>query len=274
MSTPLASGDVLGRFLDRIGRELADEPLRADPEEHRRRLAELLAVVGSATHYELLEIDPKAGEAEVHAAFRKLGRRVHPRHAEAIGLGDRPGVLELLFERATEAYLVLSDPHRRQEYDRLIAADAHGPRDPGERAEEAREVARDLHDRALALIEREEYHFAVELLKQAVRMDPGAAPFWALLGRAQRANPSWLHMAADSLRRALQLQPESIEHRLALAEVEAARGDAAQAQRYLRDVLDREPGHPTAVAALEALDAKKASSSAGDGRRGFLRGRS
>lgn len=274
MPEPLATGDVLRRFLDRIERDLAGEPLTIDPQEHRRRLAELLAVCGSGSHYDVLGVGRTAGEAEVHAAFRRIGRSAHPLHAATLGMEEQLGVFHILFERATEAYLVLSDTRRRDGYDRLSAADAHWDRGDEERGVEARRMAAELHEQARELIERDDYHFAIELLRQAVRLDPSAAASWALLGSAQKANPRWLHMASDSLRRAVQIEPESVDHRLALAEVEAARGEHDLAERALRQVLDRHPDHPEAAAALEEVVEARESAAGGSGaqaRRGLFR---
>lgn len=248
-----ATGETLRRFLDRVFRDLQQEPLAVDPDEHRRRLAELLARAGAATHYEVLELSTDAAEGAVHPAYRALARWVHPCHAAAVGLDDREGVLEVLFERATEAYLVLSDPDRRRAYDRLVEVDRRRPADPEARAEEVRRVAGELQEKARDLMERDEPHFAVELLRQAVRLDPAGADTWALLGRAQRQNPRWLHMAGDSLRRALRLQPDSVEYRLLLAEVEELQGLGEEAERRYRQVLERTPDHPAATEALERL---------------------
>lgn len=268
MPEPLATGDVLRRFLDRIERDLDGEPLAIDPQEHREDLAALLALCGSGNHYALLGVGRAAGEAEIHAAYRRVARRTHPLHAERLGMVAQLGVFRILFERATEAYLVLSDARRRDGYDRLSAADAHWARGDEERRAEERAMAADLHRRASELLEEDEYHFAIELLRQAVRLDPSAAASWALLGIAQKANPKWLHMAADSLRRAVQIEPDSIDHRLALAEVEAARGEHGLAERVLRQVLDRDADHPAATAALEEILEARAREAESEGRRG------
>ena len=250
----LATGAVLQRFLERVGRDLEREPLKLGAEEHRRLLADLLARCGAATHFEILGLATGAEEAEVAAAFQRLARRVHPRHAAPLGLEDQAGVLEILFERATEAYLVLSDPQRRAEYVRTAAVERQrAPADPERRAEEARSVARDLLRRAERLLGREDRFFAVELLRQAVRLDPRSAEAWALLGRTQMENPHWLHTAEDSLRRAAQLRPESADYRFLLGELAERREDREEAERRYREVLERTPGHPAASEARERL---------------------
>lgn len=253
MDERLATGDTLRRFLDRVFRDLQDEPLELDPDGHRRRLAELVARAGAASHYELLGLAPEADEADAQPAYRSLARLVHPTHAAAVGLDDHEGVLEVLFERATEAYLVLSDPDRRRGYDRLMSVERRRRTDPTARAEEVRQLSEELHEQARRLMERDEHHFAVELLRQALRLDPTGAEAWALLGRAQRENPKWLHMAGDSLRRAVRLRPDSAEYRFLLAEVEELQGNLEEAERRYREVLERLPGHPATTEALARL---------------------
>ncbi len=251
MAGKLATAEVLSRFQARVRRDLEAQPLRLEADEHRRRLAELLVRCGRETYYELLTVSPGAEETEVHSAYLRIAREVHPLHAERLGLGGRQGVLELLFERATEAYLVLCDPHRRSEYDRWASIEAG--RSAEERQEEARALTRDLVARASGLADREDYHFALEILRQAVRTDPGSHAAWALLGRVQAHNRKWLHMASDSLRRAMELEPGQLEYRYALAEVEEKRGHHEAALRLYDQVLERLPGHPAATEARERL---------------------
>ncbi len=261
----LATIQVLSRFQERVRRDLDRSPLDLDSDTHRRRLAEILVRCGRDTHYELLGVSPGAGESEVHSAYLRLAREVHPDHADHLGLGGRQGVIEVLFERATEAYLVLCDPHRRSEYDRWAAVESR--RTEEERREEARDLTRDLVARAAILVDREDYHFALEILRQAVRTDPESHEAWALLGRVQARNPKWLHMANDNLRRAIELAPDQIEYRYALAEVEEKRGRREPALRLYEQILESLPGHPLATEARDRL-ASKLKAETKEGRRG------
>ena len=264
MASELATPEVVERFRTRFARDLERRPLELDPSEHRRRFAEALARCGSGTHYELLELEPDADESEIHAAYEELARLVHPSHAERIGLGGRGDVAEVVFERATEAYLVLGDARRRSAYQESLGLGSP-PTPEGARAEETRKLARQLHARAQSLVEKEDFHSALEILRQAVRADPEAADCWALMGHCQARNPQWLHMASDSLRRALRLRPKSVELRLALAEVEFDRGNHAEARRLIERVLDLDPGNARASEALGTLGRLE-----GRRRRGFL----
>jgi curved DNA-binding protein CbpA len=60
-------------------------------------------------HYEMLQISPNADPETIHRVFRLLAQRFHPDNAET-GNEER-------FRQIHEAYLVLSDPERRAQYD-------------------------------------------------------------------------------------------------------------------------------------------------------------
>lgn len=189
-------------FSERIARALAERPLTVPPREHRERVAELLKQLGEGTFYHLLGIDPASGAREVHGAYDEVARLVHPSHARRVGLEGREGVLKLLFERATLGYLTLVEIDRRKEYDREV-----GPArwtalrtSTASREEEARRCL----TRARALAESEDFHSAIEMLRQSVRMAPGADAY-GLLGLLLAKNPQWLEEALESLERAAEL---------------------------------------------------------------------
>jgi molecular chaperone DnaJ len=61
--------------------------------------------------YVILGLGPDASAAEIKRAYRRLSRRYHP----GVNPGDRTA--QEMFTRISEAYEVLMDPRRRQEYD-------------------------------------------------------------------------------------------------------------------------------------------------------------
>jgi tetratricopeptide (TPR) repeat protein len=218
----------LALFSERVERSLAERPLEIDLAEHRERVAALLRDVGGASFYQLLEVGPTASPEQVHEGYERLARRVHPCHARSLGLEGREGVLEVLFERATAAYVTLSHPGRRRDYDREIgpAGWAETPAAGKSRAEEGRDRARAYFNRAAAYAAREEYHFAIELLREAVRLDP-QAKYYLLLAELQTKNAHWLRHAADSYLRALELGGPDPDVEAALARVRQQMADIA-----------------------------------------------
>lgn len=70
-------------------------------------------------YYEILRITPAATFDEVHRAYRALAMQYHPDRNSAPDAGR-------IMAAINEAYMVLSDPSRRREYDRS-ASDVSGP---------------------------------------------------------------------------------------------------------------------------------------------------
>lgn len=242
--------EELRLFLQRIGQRLEERPVDLDPEAHRERVAKLLRQTGEASFYDLLDLPPTAGAQEVHEAYERIARLVHPVHARQLGLTGREGVLEVLFERLTLAYLTLFQPDRRKVYDRELAPAAWSAAlspGPDRRREEARGVAQGYYERALELVAVDDYHFAIELLQQAVRADDRRCEYFALLGKLQARNSRWLRVAAENLERAAVLGSRDPELPAALARVkerlaagEALKPPSTDVKPKGRDVPDVE----------------------------------
>jgi hypothetical protein len=213
------SDQELVLFSDRIGRSLAERPLEINVTEHRERVAGLLREVGGASFYQLLGVGAAASPERVHEGYERLARLVHPIHAPYLGLEGREGVLEVLFERATAAYITLSHPGRRRDYDSEMGPEGwtENP-DPRHRGEENRDRARGHYNRAVAFAAKEDFHFAIELLRDAVRLDP-QAKYYLLLAELQTKNELWLRHAADSYERVLELGGPEAQVEEALARV-------------------------------------------------------
>ena len=64
-------------------------------------------------YYEVLGIDRGADDSAIKSAYRKLAKKYHP----DVNPGDKEA--EKKFNEATEAYGVLSDPQKRQQYDQF-----------------------------------------------------------------------------------------------------------------------------------------------------------
>ncbi len=63
-------------------------------------------------YYEVLGVEPNAGDAEIKTAYRRLARKYHPDVSKEEGAEER-------FKAVNEAYEALRDPQKRSAYDEL-----------------------------------------------------------------------------------------------------------------------------------------------------------
>ena len=66
-------------------------------------------------YYKVLGVDKKASDAEIKKAYRKLAMKYHPDRTK----GDKAA--ENKFKEISEAYAVLSDKEKREQYDNFGA---------------------------------------------------------------------------------------------------------------------------------------------------------
>jgi len=65
-------------------------------------------------YYERLKVSPKASNAEIKSAYRRLARKLHP------DKNNGSGETTVSFAKIAEAYEILGDPKQRAAYDRKI----------------------------------------------------------------------------------------------------------------------------------------------------------
>ncbi|HVR29810.1 MAG TPA: DnaJ domain-containing protein [Thermoanaerobaculia bacterium] len=248
-------------FLRRIASELERRPLELRPPEHRSQVVDMLRRVGAWSYYELLRVGRHDDENAIHRAYVEVARLVHPSHAEALGLEGKAAALDLLFEAATEAYLVLSHLDRRRAYDRDLGPERGAPASEERRREKA-SVARDMYARARRMALAQEFQPVIELMQQAVQLDP-QAEYYKLLGDVQRRNPQWKAGAVASYRDALRCRPDDPDLRLAFAQVLEELGDRKQAGVQYRAALELRPGDEKLRRALDRFENPKSPKSLG-----------
>lgn len=264
-AAPHHDAALLRSFSVRFERNLREEPLQLPPEQFRARVADLFARVGAMNFYELLEVEPAASVEQVQSRYEALARLVHPANEAAYGLTGLKPMLAMLFERATQGYLALSDPERRRLYNQSQAIDLAASRVTGaEREIESQELARKYFDQSQSLVARGDFHSAVELLQLAVALDR-RSEYLCALARVELKNPKWLERAADSCRAALEIDPQNAEVRYLLGEIYELRGDMERARGQFAAATRSNPAHAQANAKLRNLPATKPAQPAAEG---------
>lgn len=265
---PDRSKVVADRLAERIAESLREDPLDIDTDQHRELLRSLFNRIGAMTHFEVLAVSPHSSDEEVHKAFIELGRILHPDNAVRLGMAGKEGVFAVLFERATEAYLTLSDPDRKIRYSEEVGpvgALASSAIPESQRQQEKQALARRQYETALGLADRLEFHSAIQLLEQAASADP-QPEYFTLLGDCQAENPQWLDRAAFSYQRAMEMQPDDPSLRVKLGRAYERRGDSKRAQESYEAALELAPGMEQAEAGLMRIAPERL----GTSRAGFL----
>lgn len=92
---------------------------------------------------------------------------------------------------------------------------------------------------------------AVQVLKDAVRLDPDRAVYHKLLAKALSENPKWRRKAAEHFKRAIELEPFDFESYLGLGLVFEASGMSSRAKKHFEEALTLDPDNKLAMRMLD-----------------------
>ncbi len=104
-----------------------------------------------------------------------------------------------------------------------------------------RRYARELYDRAHRAFDMQDFWESIQLCRQALETDDTQAEYFHLLGRALMQNKKWRKEAADSFRRATELDPGNIAYLGMLGAVYKAEGLQARATAVLKKAQTLDP---------------------------------
>jgi len=189
-------------------------------------------------YYSILEIDKGADKKEIRKAYIRMVKRYHP-DAQSSGNEADPERLRLVLE----AYKVLSNPKRREEYDKAfwgyqtIEKSFFGhhwvkkEKDQSVNAQKTR--AERLFNEGMEAYRIGDYNSAIKSLHIASNLDPSNPLFLTSLGLALSKKKRRLHEARDWCEKAIRLAPYNPTYYINLATVYKEAGLNKMAQRYL-----------------------------------------
>jgi tetratricopeptide (TPR) repeat protein len=244
-------------------------PTGLPPREHRALVRQVYRRLDWLTHYELLGTTPKASGGEIREAYRLRASLFDPAWRAHPELAECRRELATLSARVRAAFDILSDRQARARYDAQLR-DEHLARmgvDPpsGEARRQARrELAAASYKKAQELASRRDFSPAVEMLDQAVQLDPANAQYLFLLATIELKNRFWRQSGIEHLEQAAKLAPGRPEIAAALAEVYREAGRLSEAVSEARRALDLEPGSENYRILLYRIEHGAAPSPAGE----------
>lgn len=232
--------------------------------EKRRQIETLFDGLKTLSHFEVLEIERSADEAQVKAAYFSMARRFHPDSHTDPALADLEEKIEAIFIRVGEAYAVLRDRQKRTEYEMRLprfrgaagAAPTPAPEPDaptGPDPYQAAAIIGDALKRTAKLFEEGKYFDAIQLLEQALPHAPNVKTAHKLripLARAYAKNPHWGKRAEEQILEILSEDPKNVDATLTLASLYRDKGLKARSLSMYRKVLELAPDHPVALAAV------------------------
>lgn len=243
-----AEEDARSAVREAVSAPRAAQPAtEAPPEQVVTRQSILLAhaAMVNQTHYELLGISRTASVRDIKRAYFHLAKAYHPdRHFDQT-MADLKPTLEALFTRIHDAYNTLTDPAKRSEYDRIMAAaPATGEEFVEKRAEEYQENYREKAARAAVQFDFGMQEFRIgnywgaeEKFAWACRMDPIKALYFFYHGLCLANMPRRRHEAEERLQKAIELDATKVEYHIELSNLYLKSGMKAKALGILNNAL-------------------------------------
>ncbi|HYY53521.1 MAG TPA: DnaJ domain-containing protein [Myxococcales bacterium] len=233
----------------------AQGPANESAEAMLKRLAALWERLSQLDHFEALGMERKsATAAEAKRNFFVLAKELHPDTVTDPAQTELKEVKERLFARINEAAQVIGDDKRRKEYERELDGKA-------ENVDVSRIFAAEENfQRAEILIKARKYQEGLELLEQAIQMNPEEAEFFALRGYAKflvskDRKQSYEECAADC-RKATKMVERCLPAHLYLGHMAKVVGDLKLARKCYSRVVELDEKHVEAQRELRLMGAK------------------
>ncbi len=225
----------------------ARKNLELDELEARlEELREIKSHLKTRNYYELLGVSRMASEEELKKAYFNLARKYHPDRFNQSGADL--ALINEVFNALTTAYRTLSDPARRKQYDQqLIAPSQESAEDLAKKAEIKYRQGRTLYNQGM-------YEEAIIFLEEAIRLKKARADYFLLLAMAESKLPAYKKKAEEDFLRAIEMEPWNAEAYLGLGLLYMNEGLKVKARKQLQKALEIDPDHVQVKMALAELE--------------------
>lgn len=210
--------------------------------------------------YDVLGVERDVPDDVLHRAVHERAQLFHPDHHLKPHMTGMRDALEALFQKVRQAERAFRSPASRASYDVTLASGIHETIDLPKSESNVvlrKQIAKANYARAKTLVEEEDFFPAYEMVRQSVEFDPAEKDYWILLSRIQRKNPKWLRQSSETMRRAIQNIPASVELLWELSEACRAERNQPERIKALQEILKIDSKNRRAMAALADLGALK-----------------
>jgi hypothetical protein len=229
-------------------------PAGETPQAALVRLRGLVDKIEKGTHYEALGLDKKATSADVKRAFVLLARDLHPDTVTDPAQGELRNVKEHLFGRVNEAAQVLGDDERRKEYEAELKGEKKDV-DVGRIFD-----AEEKFQKAEIFVKARKYKEGLQLLEEAIELNPEEAEFYAWRGYARfllaADRKSAFEECAADCRKAIKMIERCVAAHLFLGHMQKIVGDLKSAGSSFGRVLQYDDRNVEAQRELRLMGKK------------------
>jgi tetratricopeptide (TPR) repeat protein len=213
-------------------------------------------------YFTLFGLPVGASADDVRSTYFMLARKLHPDRLAAIGIEDDDRQAQRLMACINEAFAVLNDPIRREEYLSILRRGGEAAVRPEEqKADElAMRVMRaeEAFRQGEMALRRDQIAHALQFFSTAVELQPNEPEYQALFAWAQFANTADKEPIALQTRKALiraaETNPDSPTARFYLGRVERMLGREKEALACFYEVLRIKPNHSEASSEARILE--------------------
>jgi curved DNA-binding protein CbpA len=168
----------------------------------------------------------------VVAAFRKLVRENHPDRFKS---PEEKAKAEELLKDITEAFNNLSNPGRRQEYDKSLAQPSTGV------VKSPQEQVKEFLAQGLSRYRQGDLSSALSLFDHVIRVQGDNASALFHSGMIRLKNPKWRSQGADSVERAIRQEPYNADWVVEYAKAMITMGQQLRATKVLEVSAESNP---------------------------------
>lgn len=211
----------------------------------KKKAEEFYERLGGMSKDEILRIDRFSDSEAVKRQYYKMAREFHPDRYYNSKDKELHVKLTTIFNAITEAYNLLKDEARRKDYFNNIKV-------PGERRKDRQAtMVEGQLKRGVGELKKGNFKNASDILKWAVKEDPGNAEAWSYLSRALTHLPGRLKEAETALLEAISLEPFNSRHFSALGNIYLKAGIVGRARQQFEKALKLDPENDEAKNGLE-----------------------